>query len=66
MFAFFILDEELKFLMLKRRCVSIFGGYKVNQKAAHNHFQRYCDVRAKGKIINSVFYFYIGNCNLDK
>ncbi|CAB4020247.1 Hypothetical predicted protein [Paramuricea clavata] len=40
-------DEELKFLMLKRRCVSIYGGYKVNHKAAHNHFQRYSDVKAK-------------------
>jgi hypothetical protein len=43
------LDEELKFLMLKRRCVSIYGGYKVNHKAAHNHFQRYSDVKAKGR-----------------
>lgn len=40
-------DEELKFLMLKRRCVSIFGGYKVNPKAAHNHFQKYSDVKAR-------------------
>ena len=56
-FIYLYLDEELKFLMLKRRCVSIYGGYKVNNKAAHNHFQRYSDVKAKGNYRLSFFQF---------
>ena len=56
-FIYLYLDEELKFLMLKRRCVSIYGGYKVNNKAAHNHFQRYSDVKAKGNY--TLFLFLI-------
>ncbi|XP_048588820.1 histone deacetylase complex subunit SAP130-B isoform X2 [Nematostella vectensis] len=41
------LDEDLKFILLKRPKISIFGGYKVNTKAAHNHFLRYSDVKLK-------------------
>ena len=60
--SFLILDEELKFLMLKRRCVSIFGNYKVNHKAAHNHFQRYSDVKAKGGSSETEFFLGGGFC----
>ncbi|EDO28164.1 predicted protein, partial [Nematostella vectensis] len=47
------LDEDLKFILLKRPKVSIFGGYKVNTKAAHNHFLRYSDVKLKEETTNS-------------
>lgn len=40
-------DEDLKFILLKRPKISIVANYKINTKAAHNHFQRYSDVKAK-------------------
>lgn len=40
-------DEELKFILLKRPKISIVANYKINTKAAHNHFQRYSDVKVK-------------------
>lgn len=43
-----IADEELKFILLKRPKISIVANYKINTKAAHNHFQRYSDVKVKG------------------
>ena len=41
-------DEDLKFILMKRPRISIVANYKINTKAAHNHFQRYSDVKAKG------------------
>ncbi|XP_015749091.1 PREDICTED: histone deacetylase complex subunit SAP130-like [Acropora digitifera] len=40
-------DEDLKFILMKRPRISIVANYKINTKAAHNHFQRYSDVKAK-------------------
>jgi len=40
-------DEDLKFILLKRPKISIVANYKINTKAAHNHFQRYSDVKVK-------------------
>ena len=34
---------------MKRPRISIVANYKINTKAAHNHFQRYSDVKAKGQ-----------------
>lgn len=42
-------DEDLKFILLKRPKISIVANYKINTKAAHNHFQRYSDVKVKGQ-----------------
>ncbi|KAK3754015.1 hypothetical protein QZH41_020286 [Actinostola sp. cb2023] len=41
------MDDDLKFILHKRPKISIFGGYKVNTKAAHNHFLKYSDVKIK-------------------
>ncbi|XP_020604913.1 histone deacetylase complex subunit SAP130-A-like isoform X1 [Orbicella faveolata] len=40
-------DEDLKFILRKRPKISIVANYKINTKAAHNHFQRYSDVKVK-------------------
>ncbi|XP_031558956.1 histone deacetylase complex subunit SAP130-A-like isoform X2 [Actinia tenebrosa] len=42
-----VMDDDLKFILLKRPKISIYGGYKVNTKAAHNHFLRYSDIKIK-------------------
>lgn len=47
--SFSTADEDLKFILLKRPKISIVANYKINTKAAHNHFQRYSDVKAKGQ-----------------
>lgn len=49
MFFLFLADEDLKFILMKRPRISIVANYKINTKAAHNHFQRYSDVKAKGQ-----------------
>lgn len=48
-FNLFFADDDLKFILGKRPKISIYGGYKVNTKAAHNHFLKYSDVRIKGE-----------------
>lgn len=48
-FLFLTADEDLKFILLKRPKISIVANYKINTKAAHNHFQRYSDVKVKGQ-----------------
>ena len=49
MLFLFLADEDLKFILMKRPRISIVANYKINTKAAHNHFQRYSDVKAKGQ-----------------
>ena len=42
-------DDSVKHLIYRRKPqVSIVGDYKINTKAAHNHFFRTSDMKVKG------------------
>ena len=41
-------DYEQLVLLRNRKRTSILNGAKCNNKAAHNHFQRYSDVKRRG------------------